>query len=194
MTTPIAWVAGIGSRTTPDPFQRVIRRFAATLAARGLGLRSGGARGADLAWEEGMGTGPTQIFLASRQPGRPGLALEDMAPELVATATALAAAHHPAWHRIADYGRRLLTRNAFQVLGPQLDDPVAAVLCWALESRLEAGRVVDVAGGTGLAVRLASAHGIPVLNLALPSHLELARAWHRTSNAPINSLVLSLAA
>jgi hypothetical protein len=188
-----AWVAAIGSRETPPPFLKVIRTFGATLVARGVGLRSGGARGADTAFEDGAGQGPTQIFVVNTRPDGTGIALATLDPRHVAEAARLAAAHHPAWERVGDYPRQLLTRNCFQVLGPELDDPSALIACWAIGTRWSPGRgVVDVAGGTGLAVRLATTRGIPVLNLALPAHLELARRWHRTPDAALESLVDSV--
>lgn len=184
------WVAGIGSRETPAPYLRVIRTFAADISGRGYGLRSGGARGADQAWEEGAATGPSpvQSFRVSVRPGEPGIPLNAIAPAVVAQAAELASRHHRGWARLQDYARALMTRNCLQVLGPDLQDPVAHVLCWAADSVLEHGRVVDVAGGTGLAVRLAHSRGIPVLNLALPDHLDAARRWHRTPELAIESL------
>jgi len=168
----------------------VIRTLAADISGRGYGLRSGGARGADQAWEEGASTGPSpvQSFRVSLRLGEIGIPLSAIAPEIVARATELASLHHRAWPYLKPYARQLMTRNCLQVLGPALDDPVARVLCWAPDSVLEAGTVVDVSGGTGLAVRLARTRGIPVLNLALPEHLEAARRWHRAPEALIESL------
>ena len=70
-----------------------------------------------------------------------------------------AAAHHPAWGRCSDAVRKLHARNAAVLLGPDADAPVDAVVCWT-----EGGQV---AGGTGMAIRLARHHRIPVLNLAV---------------------------
>ena len=43
------------------------------------------------------------------------------------------------------------------LLGETLDHPVDAVVCWTREGRVE--------GGTGMAIRIAEANGIPVFNL-----------------------------
>ena len=64
---------------------------------------------------------------------------------------------HPAWDRCSPTVRKLHARNAAVVLGNTLDRPVDAAVCWTMHGR--------VTGGTGTAIRIAEAHGIPVLNL-----------------------------
>ena len=49
-------------------------------------------------------------------------------------------------------------RNAGILLGVRLDRPVDAVVCWTCDGG-------TVTGGTGMGIRIAGAHGIPVLNL-----------------------------
>ena len=49
-------------------------------------------------------------------------------------------------------------RNAGLLLGARLDRPVDAVVCWTCDGGA-------VTGGTGMGIRIAEAHGIPVLNL-----------------------------
>ena len=70
----------------------------------------------------------------------------------------IAAPLHPAWDRCSPAVRKLHARNAaVLLLGETLDRPVDAVVCWS-----EGGAVT---GGTGMAIRIAEARGIPVLNL-----------------------------
>ncbi|MBB6125422.1 DUF736 family protein [Sphingobium subterraneum] len=60
-----------------------------------------------------------------------------------------------------------LTRNVFQVLGPVLDAPADFVLCWTADG--------EASGGTGQAIRIAAAHGVPVYNFQRPrerAHVE----------------------
>ena len=54
--------------------------------------------------------------------------------------------------------RKLHARNVAILLGESGQAPVAAAVCWT-----EGGRVE---GGTGMAIRVARGHGIPVLNTA----------------------------
>lgn len=74
--------------------------------------------------------------------------------------------------------RKLMARNVMQVLGRDCLSPASFVVCWAPGSTLdEAGRVVDTAGGTGQAVRIAATYRIPVFNLAHPPHQARIGAW-----------------
>ena len=69
----------------------------------------------------------------------------------------IAADLHPAWERCSRTVRKLHARNVAILMGRNCDRPVDAVACWT------AGGLV--AGGTGMAIRIAEALGIPVLNL-----------------------------
>ena len=73
----------------------------------------------------------------------------------------IAARLHPAWHRCSNAVRKLHARNAAVLLRRELDRPVDAVVAWSPD-----GAVV---GGTGMALRIAAEHGVPVLNLAVLS-------------------------
>lgn len=175
MTAPA--YAGIGSRATPAPMLALIRQVAHYLAREGWTLRSGGAQGADSAFCQGAedAGGGRQIFLPWEGfNGQTGpYTIEAVHLPGYKHAMELAHAHHPAWDTLKAPVRRLMARNAFQVGGPCLRQRSAFVLCWAPGSRLdEDGKVVDVAGGTGLAVRLAVTWKIPVFNLDLPEHRE----------------------
>lgn len=48
--------------------------------------------------------------------------------------------------------------------------PVGWVLCWTPDGAAEGIETSRATGGTGQAIRLASAHGIPVYNLAREDH------------------------
>ena len=111
--------AGIGSRATPPKILAEMGRIARTLSDHRWTLRTGGAAGADLAFEH--------AHIARREIFHPRQAPPDA---IALTATALAAAHHPAWDRCSTYAKLLHARNSHIVLGARLDDPVDAVVCW----------------------------------------------------------------
>jgi hypothetical protein len=50
-----------------------------------------------------------------------------------------------------------MTRNSFQVLGPDLQSPVSFVVCWTTGGK--------ISGGTGQALRIAKDLSIPIFNL-----------------------------
>ena len=82
-----------------------------------------------------------------------------------------AARHHPAWHRCGRGARALHARNAAVVRGPDLADPVTAVVCWTPDGR--------DSGGTGEAIRIARARRIPVWNLKSNTYEEVRQALIR---------------
>lgn len=154
--------AGIGSRRTPPLILGVMEAIGETLAREGWILRSGHAPGADQAFEKGAGEA-AEVYLPwpgfeGEVPiyGRP---LYQASP----TAHAIAADHHPAWPRLKDAVRSLHARNAHQVLGLELDAPSSFVICWTPDGSLD-GRG-GKSGGTGQALRIAAAYGVPVFNL-----------------------------
>lgn len=133
--------AGIGSRTTPDDIIQIMTKVAKRLATMNYTLRSGGAAGADTAFENGAGR-LKQIF-------RPR--------DATAEAIRLASEFHPAWHNCNEYVRKLHGRNAQIILGRELDEPVEFVLCWT-----PGGQGV---GGTGMGISIAESRNVPVKNL-----------------------------
>lgn len=149
---PRRYYAGIGSRETPADVLATMTEIARRLRARGFVLRSGGARGADQAFAAGAGE-DAEIFLP--WPGFEGQQSRFCPP--TTAAYELAGQHHPAWAQLSDGARRLQARNSHQVLGWGLDDPVEFVVCWTPDGK--------GAGGTGQAIRIAAATGIPVFDL-----------------------------
>ena len=95
--------------------------IAARLARDGYTLRSGGADGADKAFENGAryGGGQTEIYIPwSGFNGRStGIVRNSLGAE------ALAQSVHPAWERLTPGGRKAHTRNVHQVLGLDLRTP-----------------------------------------------------------------------
>lgn len=152
--------AGIGSRLTPPAVLAQMEALAKTLGAQGWVLRSGGADGADTAFEAGSVPRQQEIYLP--WPGYNGIAgpqAKTMAPAHEPQAMRIAEAHHPAWGRCGRGARKLHARNVGIILGHEVDDPVDAVVCWT-----PGGAVI---GGTATGIRMAKALGRPVLNLAV---------------------------
>lgn len=77
----------------------------------------------------------------------------------------------------------MMGRNAFQVLGRGFAEPVEFVVCWTPKYSVdEAGRVCDASGGTGQAVRIAYALGIPVYHLSRPDDIVALRKIAKSSD------------
>lgn len=157
------YYAGIGSRTTPKQCLRLMQEFAYRAAKAGWTLRSGGASGADTAFELGCddAIGPKEIFLPWAQYNQHESTLYNPSDD----ARVLASHLHPAWKTLAPSIQRLVARNMHQVLGKTLDLPVQCVICYTADG---AERFEDYSiktGGTGTAIALASVNNIPVFNL-----------------------------
>lgn len=163
--------AGIGSRQTPEPVLRKIAEVAELLGRQGLVLRSGAAEGADKAFEAGAviaqeapSCGPApEIYIP--WPGFNGS--QSTLFDMPRRARDIAATHHPAWLGLSDSARRMHTRNVAQVLGQDCETPSSFVLCWTPGGK---GK-----GGTGQALRVARAYGIPVYDMALFSRPYIRR-------------------
>ena len=133
------------------------------LADKGYTLRSGGARGADAAFENGCDSvmGSKEIFYANNNKGTLMLA------EAIPIAEQMAASVHPAWDRCNTYVRKLQTRNMAQVLGADLKHPVDFLVCWTKNG--------EKIGGTATAISVAEMNNIPVFNLYFESDLQKLR-------------------
>lgn len=141
---------GVGSRSTPNSILEVMTQLAKKLALEEWTLRSGGAIGADLAFENGATFvgGAKEIY-------RP----TDTNEETLVMASTI----HPAWNKCTDYVKKLHARNCFQVLGRDLKTPSSFLVCWTPNGE-------DV-GGTRTAIVLARRHNIEVLNIGIDEQL-----------------------
>ena len=156
---PVPVYAGVGARRTPDAVLSQMRDLAKRLAARGWHLRTGGAQGADDAFAGAVACGQRSVFVPWRgYNGWEETGCRTLSAAEIRAMRPLAAPHHPAWERCSARVRDLHARNVAVVLGIDMREPVQAMLCWT--------RNGEDTGGTGMAIRLARHHRIPVLNLA----------------------------
>lgn len=147
---------GVGSRATPSETLHLMTKIARRLAELNFVLRSGGAEGADKAFEAGAPPHRKEIYLIKD-------AINNTA------AAKIAAAAHPAWKRCSLRTRLLHTRNVMQLLGKDLKTPSDFMICWTPNGAEDATKAT---GGTGQAIRIATMHNIPVYNLKNENRLE----------------------
>ena len=148
------YYAGIGSRKTPGPILKVMKEIAIYLAECGYGLRSGAAKGADTAFEQGcdLVKGHKSIFKSGDA--------ADWAYEEVKLYFPVDRnpKHFDRWK---PYIKGLLARNMMQIFGPDAASPVDFVVCWTPSTNY----LKSDCGGTGYAIRAALANDIEVYNL-----------------------------
>lgn len=178
--------AGIGSRETTQDVCDDMTASARVLEARGFTLRSGFAGGADTAFElgttkdslreifapwKGFGSNPNsphekkrwdQIARHEQITGQKFTPAKATLLEgaMFNKAEDLAKPHHPKWDALGDGPRKMHTRNMGQVFGPKLDVPARFEMAYTVDGK--------ATGGTGQAIRVAEASGIPVLNMHNP--------------------------
>jgi len=146
--------AGIGSRRTPLDVMARMTEIAVFMRQQGYTLRSGGAPGADTAFEAGAGNDkkiylPWKLF--NNNPSPLYAAAYD------AQALEIAAKYHPRWNTLTRAVQTIMARNCYQVLGGDLKTPSEFIVCWTPTGKTE--------GGTGQAMRIARDYGIPIYNI-----------------------------
>lgn len=152
--------AGIGSRETPADIQRLMTAIAFGLAERDFILRSGGARGADSAFEDGAGLSKEILLPWKGYENNPSPLFK-----VPKEALTLARTLHPLWDDLTDGARKMHARNCCQILGETLDRPVSFVVCWTPDGLSNEKDRTRKSGGTATAIVLASRRNIPVYNL-----------------------------
>ena len=166
---------GVGSRETPDAVLDFMADLAAALARQGWILRSGGADGADTAFEEGALSvgGATEIFLPWPGFNRHRSRLSSVGTEALGRASQM----HPVWGRLSSAVQKLHGRNVYQVLGRTLAQPSTFLVCWTPDGAVSSAQCTRATGGTGMAIRIASAENVPVLNLCRRETHKKLEAW-----------------
>ena len=159
--------AGIGSRETPPEVLKIMTEIAAAFSNEGYTLRSGGAVGADIAFERGATE--REILRAHDT---------DSHPEWVDHASGF----HPAWDKCSNYAKKLHARNSAIILGKGLDAPVSFVVCWTKDGK--------ATGGTGQALRIAERLSIPIFNLFNDPYGLRLSSWFRGLTNPDGSFII----
>ena len=159
--------AGIGSRQTPPEILEKMTAIAKFLSNLGYTLRSGGANGADSAFEQGATK--KEIYLPWNNYNGRKVDNISFFSELSREHFNLAESMHPAWDKCSQGAKKLHARNTQQILGKDLDSPSDFVVCWT-----KGGEKV---GGTSTAIRLAESNNIPVFNIGSVNGLEELRIF-----------------
>ena len=160
-------ITGIGSRKCPQSICELFTELGQEIKERGWYVRSGHAPGSDYAFELGAKKNCI-VYLPwdgfnKEQPilGVPRInPLRDDVLEIVYK-------HEPYAKDLSNGVKLIKSRNIFQVLGEDLKSLSDLVICWTEEGVEE--------GGTALAIKIARANNIAVINVGDPntsSHLD----------------------
>ena len=183
--------AGIGSRSTPQSVLETFRQIASTLAQDGWTLSTGGCRGADQAFVDGVlqGGGKARVFLpwdSYEWDWRSGLLRGcSMVPNVgkhrgqieIRNAAKLSPRRfkkglesverfHP-WPTCLSQAARSLQARNWHICFPREEpfdtEPVSFIICWTPKG--------EICGGTGQALRIAKEYGIEVFNFGKPNRI-----------------------
>lgn len=151
------YYTGVGSRKTPEGIQKLMRTISRLYNGMGWVLRSGGAEGADTAFEENSGD-LREIYKSD--------IYKSVGELIYEKAQRIAAQYHPNWVKMPEFAKKLHARNVFQVLGEDLETPSSVVICWTPDGcNNHYDRSIET-GGTGTAISIAYFSQIPIINLA----------------------------
>lgn len=173
------YYTAIGSRKTPIYILYMMAKISNILEKKGYILRSGKAKGADLAFELGLEYPeksseiyiPNKNFVKSMGNVNPHLEhiipiqnklLYNEASNIIRRKNI-----HKKWEYISNNDVWMLqNRNVFQVLGKDLRTPSKFLICYTKDgaNSYESTSVEDT-GGTGSAINLASIENIEIINL-----------------------------
>ena len=150
------YYAGIGSRKTPDNILIIMKNLAKSLSKRNYCLRSGGAIGADSAFEYDcdLVNGSKEIFYVNDS--------NKFLIEFVKK-------YHPFFDNLSEYAKKLHSRNVLQMFGPKINEKEFSkfVVCWTPDGYGSNNNFkrTRLTSGTGTAIQIALEHNIPVFNL-----------------------------
>ena len=164
------YYAGIGSRETPKDVCNKMTEIASLLEKQDFVLRSGGAQGADHAFEIGISdplmmdiylpyinfnnkSGSKYIFISNSDHSNYKAAYESLK-------------YHPRGFNMSHGTKVMMIRNYFQACGLVNQSNSSFVICWTPKGAN--GYTIKTTyedGGSGQCIRIAAAHNIPVYNL-----------------------------
>jgi len=155
------YYTGVGSRETPLNILNYMIEISKKLEKQGYIIRSGGANGADMAFEKEISKENKEIYLPWKgfNENKSNLFLQkfniNIQNEAKNKAIETMGIEH--WNNLSDAAKKLHTRNVFQVLGEDLKTKSNFLICWTKKGTIK--------GGTATAIRLALKNKIKVFNL-----------------------------
>ena len=128
-----------------------MKDIASKLEKKGYILRSGGAKGADSAFESGVKNHKNKEIYYKED-------ATDLAREI-------AKKFHPNPFALKDFSLNLMARNTFQIMGKELNTPDKFVILYTPDGCKHHKQRTQKTGGTGQAISIASHFNIPIYNL-----------------------------
>jgi len=175
------YYAGIGSRNIPQDIADMMEELGYRFAKMGFILRSGASPGADTAFELGAtrGKGKYEIYLPWENFGKrkgPGYINADNLDNK-GQAEEIASSFHPDFKNLGKEGKKLITRDTYQVMGKDLKTYSRFIVCWTPDGCISQRYRTAETGGTGQAIGIANHLMIPIFNMGIDVHREKIANW-----------------
>ena len=168
-------ITGVGNCRITEEGIRRIKEVSEYFNKLGYTLRSGGAEGADSAFESVFDK--KEIYLPWKNFNNNDSQYYNLSNEVYA----LAATVHPYFYRMRFGAKKLHSRNCYQVLGYNLDRPSDVLVCWTRDGAYnEESSSVEHTGGTRTAIVLADRYKVPIYNLNIDTHYDSLLKWLRS--------------
>ena len=165
------YYAGIGSRDTPLYIALKMTDIARLLESYNYILRSGGANGADTAFEVGVNSSanmaiylPKPYFNDHNYYDKGCIYIDEKHNDYQKAFESIAL--HPIGFKLKIGPRNMMIRNYFQAIGHDNQPISDFVICWTPDGANGTTKLTShESGGSGQCIRLAAKYGIPVYNL-----------------------------
>lgn len=171
------YYTGIGSRETPKAILDIMEDLANWCSEKGCILRSGGADGADTAFETGCNNwgGDKEIYIPwgnfnDRSVSEEGIFVRGND----VNSREIASTIHPVFYSLGRGAQALHARNVNQVLGRDSSNPDPSSFLIYFAPRTKNG---NIKGGTATAVKLAERFGVDCWNMFDNHKIEDIKSW-----------------
>lgn len=151
------YYTGIGSRETPENILNLITKLAKYIdKTEKFTLRTGGARGADTAFEKGVSSNRINVYYPNIKH-----LYKNRDKAIIAAKQVWYSPYGITWDKLKPFTQELMIRNSYQIFGETFNRKAISkfVICYTKSLNK------DELGGTGQAIRLAEKFNIPVFNL-----------------------------
>lgn len=136
-----------------------MKDIAEKLEAMGYTVRTGDAKGADTAFRI---VDKKQVYTTRD--------VDDLSQD--SDLYKLTDEHHPVFDSLKGRAKKLIARNAYQVLGKNLNNPSDFLICWTPDGCKTRKDRSKTTGGTGQTISIAYTFSVPIFNLKNESDLK----------------------
>ena len=172
---------GVGARNTPKKILKLMKKIGYYMVSKNVILRSGGAEGADTAFQKGCEKWCKENNVKFKDRQCIIIPWNNFNNHTVNVDKGITTDNHwlsyditidthPNDKNLKDAHMKLMQRNVTQVYGYEPHDQSGLLICWTPDGAVE--KTTQISGGTGQAIRLAINGDVEVFNLKNKKHIN----------------------